>query len=196
MGICLFVHREDAQMFKHFNPHKAIQAAGVLLRFERNRMSYTRLLKLLYIADREAIKDHGLPILGSKAVAMDHGPLHSDVYNLIKGIHEKTPIWSRYFATTGYRVEAVDQPENGLLSEYEIAKLQAVSEKYAPFSDEEICDQMTHTFAEWIKNHQSGTSRPIQLEDIMDAVGRSGDKAAILDDINELEEMDKIFSEA
>lgn len=182
-------------MFKHFNLHKAIQAAGVLLHFERNRMSYMRLLKLLYITDRETIKEHGLPLLGSKAVAMDHGPLHSDIFNLIKGVHDKTSLWSKFFVKTGYKVETVDQPDNGLLSTYEIEKLRSVSEKYAPFTDEEIYDQMTHTFPEWIKNHVEGTSRPIPLEDIMDAVGRSGDKTAILEDINELEEMDKLLNE-
>jgi uncharacterized phage-associated protein len=84
-------------MFRQFDTHKAIQAAGVLLRFEKNRMSYLRLLKLLYIADREFIRDSGLPLLGSRAVAMEHGPLHSDVYNLVKGIHENTSLWSRFF---------------------------------------------------------------------------------------------------
>src|SRR5438552_16937913 len=99
-------------MFKHFDIHKAIQAAGVLLRSERNRMSYIRLLKLLYIADRDSIRETGLPLLGSKMVAMDHGPLHSDIYNLVKGIHEQTPLWSRFFSTTGYQVETVEQPDN------------------------------------------------------------------------------------
>ena len=182
-------------MFRQFDVQKAIQAAGELLRFERNRMSYIRLLKLLYIADRDAIRECGMPLLGSRAVAMDHGPLHGDVYNLVKGVHENTAMWSRFFSTIGYKVEATDQPDNGLLSPYEIKKLREVSEKYAPFSDVEICDQMTHTFNEWIKNYQPGTSRPIQLEDIVDAVGRSGDKQSILDDLTELEEFDKLMSE-
>jgi uncharacterized phage-associated protein len=182
-------------MFKHFDVQKAIQAAGVLLRFERNRMSYIRLLKLLYIADRDAIRECGLPILGSRAVAMEHGPLHSDVYNLIKGIHANTSLWSRFFTTIGYKVEAIDQPENGLLSEYEIKKLQEVSEKYAPFTDLEICDQMTHTFGEWQKTFQENTSQTIQIEDIVEAVGRSGDRESILDDISELEEFDKLVNE-
>ena len=182
-------------MFRHFDPQKAVQASGVLLRFERNRMSYIRLLKLLYIADRDAIRETGLPILGSKAVAMDHGPLHSDVYNLVRGIHEQNHLWSRFFSTVGYRVEAVEQAENGLLSEYEVSKLQEISEKYAPFTDIEICEEMTHTFGEWTKRFRKGTSQPIQLEDIVEAVGRSGDKTAILDDVRELEEFDKLMSE-
>ena len=183
-------------MFLHFNPHKAIQAAGVLLRAEGNRMSYLRLLKLLYIADREAIRDSGVPILGCKAVAMRDGPLHSDIYNLIRGIHEQISLWGRFFCTQGYKLEAVQQPDIGLLSQYEIEKLQAVAAKYAPFSDFDICHDMTHTFDEWLANYKEGTSRPIQIEDIIKAVGRGGDTDAILEDLHELEEMDKIMSEA
>jgi uncharacterized phage-associated protein len=182
-------------MVRQFDVQKAIQAAGELLRFERNRMSYLRLLKLLYLADREAIRERGLPILGSRAVAMESGPLHSDVYSLVKGIHESSAVWSQFFSTIGYQVETTRQPENGLLSPYEINKLRNVSEKYAPFTDVDICREMTHSFDEWSKNYQEGTSRPITLEDIIDAVGRRGDKRSILEDVAELEEFDKLISQ-
>jgi len=183
-------------MILHLNVHKAVQAAGVLLRMEGNRMSYLRLLKLLYIADREALRETGMPILGCKAVAMRDGPLHSDIYNLIKGIHQEISLWGRFFCTQGYKVEVVQQPDIGLLSKYEINTLQEVAEKYAPFTDFDICHDMTHSFGEWKENYQEGTSRPIQIEDIIKAVGRGGDTEAILDDLRELEEMDKILGEA
>ena len=64
---------------------KAVQAAAVLLRNEGTKMTRLRLLKLLLIADRKSIKEMGVPILGSKIVAMDNGPLHSEIYDLIKG---------------------------------------------------------------------------------------------------------------
>ena len=58
-------------MFYPFKIDKAIQAAGVLLNeHQRGQMEYLRLLKLLYIADREAIAETGQPIVGSRVVAM------------------------------------------------------------------------------------------------------------------------------
>jgi hypothetical protein len=51
----------------HFplNVEKAIQAVGVLFRNDRvRRMNYMRVLKLLYIADREALGETGRPIIG------------------------------------------------------------------------------------------------------------------------------------
>src|SRR5262249_36983026 len=102
---------------------------------------------------------------------------------------------SKFYSTKGYQIETVEQPDNGLLSQAEITRLNEISDKYAPFTDVDICNQMTHSFDEWVKNYREGTSAPIQLEDILDAVGRSGEKESILQDIMELEEFDKLVSE-
>lgn len=53
-------------MYFPFNLAKSIQAASFLLgKEEHNCMEHLRLLKLLYIADREAIAETGRPIIGS-----------------------------------------------------------------------------------------------------------------------------------
>jgi len=57
-------------MIQKLDIEKAIQATAVLLRQEGKRASRLRLLKLLYIADRNALQKTGSPILGSKIVAM------------------------------------------------------------------------------------------------------------------------------
>ena len=41
----------------HFD--RALQASACLLRFDGKRMGYLRLLKLLYIADREGLAETG-----------------------------------------------------------------------------------------------------------------------------------------
>ena len=74
------------QMILHFNITKTIQASAVLLKADPNHsMSRLRLLKLLYIADRESLTERARPITGDYPVAMDHGPVLSNTYNLIKG---------------------------------------------------------------------------------------------------------------
>ena len=65
---------------------KTIEAAATLLRLAPyRRMSRKRLLALLYLADRESLKPTGRPIIGGRLVAMDYGPIHSEVYDFIKG---------------------------------------------------------------------------------------------------------------
>ena len=68
-----------------FSFEKRLQAAGVLLGLDGDRMERIRLLKLLYIADRELLAETGRTITGDRVVAMDHGPVLSQVYDLIKG---------------------------------------------------------------------------------------------------------------
>src|SRR6266481_4115650 len=109
------------------NIPKAIQAASVLLKTDRcKRMSYLRLIKLLYIADRESLKETGRKITRDRTVAMKNGPVLSGIYDLIKGRHEAADEWSQKIRKDGYQVELVDDPGSGQLSRYEIKKLREV----------------------------------------------------------------------
>ena len=62
-----------------FDFDKTLQAAGVLLSLDGDRMEQIRLLELLYIADRELLAETGRTITGDRAVAMRHGPVLSQV---------------------------------------------------------------------------------------------------------------------
>ena len=67
-----------------FDTLKIVQAAAVLLKEEAGQMTRLRLLKLLYIADRESLAETLRPISGDDVVAMDHGPVLSSTYKLIR----------------------------------------------------------------------------------------------------------------
>jgi uncharacterized phage-associated protein len=68
-----------------FDFEKTLQAAGILLSLDGLRMDRIRLLKLLYIVDRELLVQAGRPLTGDVAVAMNYGPVLSRVYDLIRG---------------------------------------------------------------------------------------------------------------
>src|SRR5438477_7194490 len=103
-----------------FNIDKTMQAIATLLRFHNTKeMSYLRMLKLLYIADRESLKETGRPITGDHVVAMAHGPVLSGVFDLIKGAHSEWKIWADHFQKNGYRIEVTTDPGVGKLSKYE-----------------------------------------------------------------------------
>ena len=163
-----------------FRFEKTLQAAACLLRLEPSRsMSYMRLLKLLYIADRESLKETGAPVTGDRVVAMKQGPVLSETYELIKGEHLRYAEWERAFKREGYRIELVEDPGIGRLCKYEIDKLNEISEKYRE-ADEWDMVNVTHEFPEWKKNDPGGSSmKPIPLKDILKAVGRAGDQQAI-----------------
>ncbi|MCH8153266.1 MAG: SocA family protein [Planctomycetes bacterium] len=187
--------QEGVAMVFRLDVAKAIQAAAVLLRLESgNRMNYMRLLKLLYIADRESLKETARPITGDRVVAMDRGTVLSGVFDLIKGQHIDARHWDEFIETARFDVQLRGDPGNGKLSRYEIAKLQEISRRYES-DDEWAMVDITHQFEEWRRNKpQEKSSRPIPLEDILDAVGRSADKHAIIQDASDAAAFDRFFS--
>lgn len=176
-----------------FDVDKAVQVAAVILRNEGKRMSRLRLLKLMLIADRECLRRTGRPILGSKVVAMNNGPLHSDVYDLIKGTHKDEARWSWFISKAGQRdVKLTREPPVGMLSRHEIELLNDVSDRHAQLDDYELSDA-THSFSEFDKHFHKNTSTVIPLEDMIDGVQRTADKAAIIADLKDDTAWDQFF---
>jgi uncharacterized phage-associated protein len=183
-------------MTTRFNPHKAVQAAGVILRAEGKRTTRLRLLKLLYIAERKCLAETGRQLIGGKLVAMDHGPLHSDVLNLINGIHPNEPLWSKYFSAHGPReVELTDEPDVGRLSQYEIELLNRMSEMHASMND--YCLSMaTHGFQEWVDAFRPGTSTTIPIRMIVEQACGAEQADEIVQAITDRAVFDEFFSES
>jgi uncharacterized phage-associated protein len=159
-------------MIFHFDISKTIQASGVLLKAEpRRRMSRLRLLKLLYIANRQSLAERARPITGDRAVAMDHGPVLSTTYSVIKGEDYLATEWDKYVGREGRDVVLLADPGVGDLSRWEIAKLHAVSHQLEDLDDWTVAE-LTHTFEEWVRNQPpKGSMRPIPDSDLLAATG-------------------------
>ena len=180
-------------MHQKFNSEKAIEAAAVIARHEGKRTTRLRLLKLLYIADRTLLKERGRPLLGSRTVAMDNGPLHSDVYDMLKGEHIATPRWSKYFTNEGPRdVLLTQEPDTANLSRNEIETLQRVVDLHSQIDDWQL-SELTHGFEEWKAAYEKGTSKPIELEAIIEGTGRGADREAIMKDLANDAAFDRFF---
>ena len=159
-----------------FKFDKAIQAAAYLLRREPSReMNYMRLIKILYIADRESIRQTGRPITGDRVAAMKQGPVLSELLDLIKGTHLDCPKWGSFVQRDTYNVRLVGEPGLANLSRFDIEMLERVAEERRSHDEWEMVE-FTHKFPEWQKNAPEGDSRNwISFADILDAVGRSAD---------------------
>src|SRR5436190_24334529 len=85
---CLAGANPNGSQPQMLNVLKTAQAAAVLIRAEcATGMNYMRVLKLLYIADRECLRRYGRVITGDRAVATKRGPVLSVSLDLIKGEH-------------------------------------------------------------------------------------------------------------
>ena len=170
-----------------FDFDKALQAAGVLLTLDGDRMERIRLLKLLYIADRELLAETGRTITGDRAVAMKHGPVLSQVYNLIRGEASRAGEWGRFVHTVNRAVELRNDPGRGELSRGEIEKLTEVTDRYRNVDDWTL-SEATHEFAEWSKNYMEGPISSIPWRDVLAAQGKEE-----LVEIIEREEVDRRY---
>ena len=73
-----------------FDINKATQAAAHLVYLQGGKINLMALIKLLYLADREALLETGYPITGDQMVSMPHGPVLSRIYDEAKWEHPKT----------------------------------------------------------------------------------------------------------
>lgn len=156
-----------------FNILKTAQATGVLMKAEpTRRISPVRLLKLLYIADRELLQERGRPITGDRPVAMDHGPVPGRTYDIVTGSDYCSPTWDKYFRTVGRRdIGLTLDPGVGRLTRREILKLREVSDRCGSMDDWALAE-LTRGFSEWQKNQPpTHTARDIPIQDLMEAVG-------------------------
>lgn len=184
-------------MYFQFGPRKIVEAIAVLIHAsdscERPHMGCLRLLKLLYVADRESLRETGSPIIGTKPVAMDYGPLHSDAYDIVKGSRWDADTWAEFLHKDGNEVFVIKSPGVLNLSRHEIDTLTETVDRHRDKNEWDLVN-MTHEFEEWKKNQpEPGTSRAIPMEDIIDAVGLTHMKDDILRDIEETRKLNAVF---
>jgi uncharacterized phage-associated protein len=166
-------------MAMRFNEAKATQVAALLLKLRgTGRMKYLKLLKLMYIVDREALSRWGRPVTTDSHVSMDKGPVLSRVYSLISEEQCEPTFWTKHIVPApGYEVQLHADPGDAELSPAEEELIHEVFSRHGHKNRWQIVDEL-HALPEWQDSH--GSMIPIALKDILSAVGKShADIAAI-----------------
>ena len=184
-------------MLVKFDTIKVTQAAGFLLKRHNGFITRNRLLKLLYIADRELIQQTRRPLTGDKPLAMDHGPVLSRTYDLLKGETLGYEFWDRYIQQVApYTHRLVGDPGIGKLSKLELAKLDEVSQRYWWVDDDDLFN-VTRAFAEWKRNEPSkGSYKLIATEHVLEALGFGADLEKFRRDARAEQELDGLLDGA
>ena len=158
-----------------FDQEKAAQAAAYLIRRHGERINYTVLLKLLYLADRRALIETGYPITGDRMVSMPHGPVLSATYDRIRqGATASGGQWLGWLSHPArYDVALSHDPGSDRLSPYDTAVLDAVHAEFGKMKWQEIRD-LTHDLPEWEDPH--GSSRTIEPARILESAGKTAEE--------------------
>lgn len=153
-----------------FREDRATQAAARLLRLRGGRMSYLKLMKLLYFADRQALLELGRPISYDMFVSMPQGPVLSRTLDLMTAEPEPGVDRRSYWHTIiseprNYEVSLLreDVPSDQLAAAEE-AILDGVFQKYGRLSRWELRD-LSHKLPEW--RDPQGSCVPIRIKDIL-----------------------------
>ncbi len=157
-----------------FNEQKVTEAAAHLLRLRGGQMHYIKLIKLLYLADREALSRWGIPLSHDRYVSMDNGPVLSRTLNLIKDGGSR--IWSEHISAPfeDYEVRLIASAVSA--QKLSIAEEELLDEIFSAYGHQNrwaLVDQM-HELPEWRNPH--GSSLPISLRDILKALGEAEDE--------------------
>lgn len=182
-----------------FSERKAAQMAAFFLgQTQDGRMPHLKLMKLLYLSDREAVRSFGWPISGDRLVSMPHGPVLSMTLNLMDGDVESHPGgWEEWISDKENHELSLRQPlDPSALDELapaELDVLRAVWTKFGAMGKWQIRDWTHENCAEW--KDPKGSSYPIQYEALAKAVGFDDESAAELAaQIQAEQEIDRLFA--
>ncbi|MGB3491264.1 MAG: Panacea domain-containing protein [Elainellaceae cyanobacterium] len=158
----------------HFNERKATQLASAFIQLSGGRLNYMKLIKLMYIADREALLCWERPISGDAYFALKHGPILSNVYTMISDgqAPSESNFWFDYIKRDGkYEVSLFKPCPPDDLSQAEEEIIHAAFDKYGHFDKWKLVDHLHNVLPEW--NDPGASSFPISIGDILRAEGFS-----------------------
>ncbi|PHM26561.1 hypothetical protein Xbud_02588 [Xenorhabdus budapestensis] len=178
---------------------KVAQMAAYLLSKGGGRMAYLKLMKLMYLSDREHMRKYGESISGDRMVSMPHGPVLSYSLDLMNGSSQGSDEgWGRWIAgASNYELEtklpSVERDEYDELTDAELAVLNGVYSEYGYMTQWEIRDYTHSHCPEWIDPH--GGSYPIDPKNVFFALGKSNEVAIQLANrMREQNELDRVIS--
>jgi uncharacterized phage-associated protein len=149
-----------------FNARKAAQIAAFFSNKEGTGISILKLIKLIYLADRQNMEDCGYPILNDKFVSMPHGPVNSITLDYANGNIEDLGEWEKYIAPRlDYSVGATDKfslEHLDELNEAELETLEKVWKRFGSFTKWQLRDWTHNNCPEW--EDPNGGANPIPHE--------------------------------
>lgn len=163
-----------------YDEEKTAQMAGYLLKKHDGIMPYLKLMKLLYLADRQSMLEYGDSMTGDSFVSMRMGPVLSNTYNRICEDSDIPTFWSDWIKDeadkeVSLRKRDVKDSDFDLLSKADEKILDGVFAKFGHYHKYELVNVVHRICREW--ENPGWTSVPIDSRDIFLAGGLSDTEA-------------------
>jgi len=156
------------------NDKKATDAVARLLEKSGGKAEYLRIIKLIYLADRDSIIRRGLPIVGGSYFSMRYGPTVGEVMNFANRERPATG-WDAHISPRKGNLLKLKAPaEYNSLSQSEIEILDAVVEEHASRTTSELVRWCHHYCREYERVFWG--RKNIEVESILRAGGKTADR--------------------
>lgn len=182
-----------------FSERTVAQMAAFFLHKSGGQMSLLKLMKLLYLAERESLSRDGSPMCGDRLVAMQHGPLLSTTYELASGF-AKGEDWSAWIADKENHEVSLKKdvvPESlDEMSPSIISVLESTWNKFGEYDRWQISNYTHKHCPEWIRAWKASGGKICQIshKDLFLALGwPSEDAQNVSEDIAEQAALEREF---
>jgi len=159
-----------------YREDKATQIAALFLELGGGEMDIIKLVKLIYLAEREAIVRWGRPIIFDSYCSLPHGPVTSITLNLMNSTLDIEPstYWHKYIAERdGHCIKLTgEKAPKDQLSKAEEGLVDEIFREYGRMDKWQLRD-LTHKLPEW--KDPDGSSLPIPMSEILAAEGFTKD---------------------
>lgn len=150
-----------------FNPEAAVQVASYLLGKLGGSADKIKLMKLMYLADRDHFLRHGAPITGDDQYALPYGPVPSASLNLLNGMDsDQNPYVLKHVVSTSRQFRNMSSPGSSCLDEKSKQTLDAILAQYGQMHTDTL-KNLTHKLPEFVECEVSNSSAPIPYEVIL-----------------------------
>jgi uncharacterized phage-associated protein len=160
-----------------FNTRKAAQTVAWLALKAGGTINVLRATKLVYLADRESMKQREFPITGDNFVSMKYGPVNTYTYGyMCGGAGSRADQWGEYVAPRDRYTLALSRTDLDIesdLDELSRSDKRILEETWDQFQDIDRFDlaDWTHKFCpEW--RDPNGSSIPIDFATVFRYLGK------------------------
>lgn len=162
-----------------FNQNKVAQIAAWFVSQGGGSLTILKLMKLMYLADRQALISFDRTISGDKMVSMPNGPVLSQTYELANGGAKESVQckWDAWICDRAGR-EITIRPDHLVtretlteISDAEFTVLEIVQQQFGSWSPSKLRNYTHENCPEW--EDPQGSSRPIPIPRVLKAAGKS-----------------------
>ena len=184
-----------------YSEKRAVQTAAFFISRASGTIEILKLMKLMYLAERESLVRYGEPIMGDVLVSMKHGPGLSKTLDHINGFTDSEEgVWESWIsARAGHKLGL--QPTHGpgdqltQLSDADMEILNFIWNKFGNYDKYKLRDITHQICLEW--EDPGETSQLIPYSRVLNCAGYKPEVIRELEQrMRDEEELDKMFSSA